>query len=153
MPDPAIIIRDPSAADEAAWRELWSGYNAFYEASIPEAVTAQTWRRLLDPASSMFGRLAVIDGEVAGFSLYIVHDSSWTIGPYCYLEDLFVAPKLRGRGIGRILIADLIERARSNGWSRLYWHTRAGNPARRLYDEFIQADDFVRYRLFFPNVT
>jgi hypothetical protein len=52
-----------------------------------------------------------------------------------------------------MLIADLIERAKSNGWSRLYWHTRAGNPARRLYDEFIQADDFVRYRLFFPNVT
>jgi len=34
------------------------------------------------------------------------------------------------------------------GWSRLYWHTRAGNlAARRLYDAFVQADDFVRYRL------
>ncbi len=153
MPDAAIIIRDPSAADEMAWRELWSGYNAFYEASIAEAVTAHTWQRLLDPASPMFGRLAVTNGEVAGFSLCIVHDSSWTIGSYCYLEDLFVAPKLRGRGCGRALIQDLVDRAKANGWSRLYWHTKAGNPARRLYDEFDKADDFVRYRLFFPDVT
>jgi GNAT superfamily N-acetyltransferase len=147
MPDAAIIIRDPSPADEMAWREMWSGYNAFYETNIPETVTARTWQRLLDPASSMFGRLAITDGEVAGFSLCIVHDSSWTIGPYCYLEDLFVAPKLRGRGCGRALIQDLVDRARANGCARLYWHTRANNPARRLYDEFATADDFVRYRL------
>ena len=33
-------------------------------------------------------------------------------------------------------------------WSRLYWHTQQGNaPARRLYDKFAVADDFIRYRL------
>jgi GNAT superfamily N-acetyltransferase len=153
MPDAAIIIRDPSAADEMAWRDLWSGYNAFYEASIPETVTAYTWQRLLDPASSMFGRLAVTEGEVAGFSLCIVHDSSWTTGSYCYLEDLFVAPKFRGRSCGRALIQDMVDRAKVNGWSRLYWHTRVNNPARRLYDEFSKADDFVRYRLTFPEIV
>jgi hypothetical protein len=41
---------------------------------------------------------------------------------------------------------DVIDHAKGNGWSRLYWHTRADNPARRLYDEFAAADDFVRYR-------
>jgi hypothetical protein len=40
------------------------------------------------------------------------------------------------------------EAAKPNGWSRLYWHTRAGNPARRRYDAFVETDDFVRYRLF-----
>ena len=47
------------------------------------------------------------------------------------------------------MIEDLIALARARGWSRLYWHTQAGNvPARRLYDSFVRADDFVRYRLF-----
>ena len=146
MPD-AAIIRDPTAADEMAWRELWSGYNAFYEANIPETVTAHTWQRLLEPGSTMFGRLAVTDGAVAGFSLSVLHDSSWTTGSYCYLEDLFVAPKFRGRGLGRMLIQDLVDRAKAEGWARLYWHTRKNNPARRLYDEFAKADDFVRYRI------
>ena len=114
--------------------------------SIAEAVTARTWQRILDPASPIFARLAVVDDAVIGFSISVLHDSTWTIAPVCYLEDLFVAPEFRGRGFGRMLIADLVDRAKSNGWSRLYWHTRASNPARRLYDEFAKADDFVRYR-------
>ncbi len=148
MPQPAAIIRDPTAADETAWRALWSQYNAFYETTIAEAVTAQTWRRLLDPASPVFGRLAVGDREVAGFSVSVLHDSTWTLAPVCYLEDLFVAPGARGRGIGRLLIQDVIDRGKADGWARVYWHTRANNhPARRLYDKFATADDFVRYRL------
>jgi GNAT superfamily N-acetyltransferase len=146
-------LRDPAATDETAWRSLWSQYNAFYETSIAEAVTARTWQRILDPAAPMFARLATVDDAVIGFSTSVLHEITWAIAPVCYLEDLFVAPAFRDRGIGRMLIADLIERAKSNGWSRLYWHTRAGNPARRLYDEFDKADDFVRYRLFFPDVT
>jgi GNAT superfamily N-acetyltransferase len=151
MPHSTIIIRDPAATDETAWRRLWSQYNAFYEVDIPETVTTQTWQRILDPASAMFGRFAAADGEVIGFSVSLLHNSTWTIAPIYYLEDLFVAPKFRGRGIGRLLIADLVDAARSKGWSRLYWHTRANNPARRLYDEFAKADDFVRYRLVFPD--
>ena len=146
-------IRDPAATDETAWRSLWSQYNAFYETSIAEAITARTWQRILDPAAPIFARLATVDDAVVGFSTSVLHETTWAIAPVCYLEDLFVAPAFRGRGVGRMLIADLIERAKSNGWSRLYWHTRVGNPARRLYDEFDKADDFVRYRLFFPDVT
>ncbi len=154
MPQSTPFIRDPAPADEMAWRELWSQYNAFYQVSIPETVTARTWQRILEPASSsMFGRLAVAEGEVAGFSVSVLHDSTWTIAPVCYLEDLFVAPKFRGRGIGRALIANLVDSAQSKGWSRLYWHTRASNPARPLYDQFASADDFVRYRRAFPEIV
>lgn len=150
MPPTKLLVRDPVAADEPAWRDLWTQYNEFYETKVAEAVTAHTWRRILDPTMSMFCRIAVLDDAVVGFSNGVVHDITWAIAPVCHLEDLFVAPAFRGRGIGRMLIADLVARAKSNGWSRLYWHTRSGNPARRLYDEFVAADDFVRYRLYFP---
>lgn len=151
MPDGAIFIRDPLPADEAAWRDLWAGYNAFYETAVPEAVTACTWQRILDPASPIFGRLAMANDEVAGFSNCVLHQGTWVIGPVCYLEDLFVAPQFRSRGLGRMLMADLVQRGKTQGWARLYWHTRDNNPARRLYDEFAKADDFVRYRLAFPT--
>jgi GNAT superfamily N-acetyltransferase len=146
-PEP-LVIRDPAPDDEGAWRHLWAGYCAFYETDVPEAVTAGTWARMLTPGSPLFGRIAEWEGEVAGFMISILHEGSWTLLPICYLEDLFVAPDARGHGIGRALIADLLARAKERGWSRLYWHTRAGNaPARRLYDEFAEADDFLRYRL------
>jgi len=144
-----MIIRDPSQMDEAAWRRLWSGYNAFYEASVPEQVTDRTWQRILDPASPIFARLAEDDGDVIGFSICVLHEGTWAASPVCYLEDLFIDPDCRGRGAGRLLIRDVVDRARAQRWSRLYWHTRSDNPARRLYDEFAKADDFVRYRLLF----
>ena len=147
MPKPRIRIRDPVAADEQGWRRLWSDYNTFYEVCIPESVSARTWQRILDPASTIFCRIAMIDDEIAGFSISVLHQSTWTVMPVCYLEDLFVAPQFRGQGCGRLLIQDLLDRAKSKGWSRLYWHTRVSNPARALYDEFATADDFVRYRL------
>jgi ribosomal protein S18 acetylase RimI-like enzyme len=79
---------------------------------------------------------------VAGFTVCVLHPGSWTIAPACYLEDLYVDPDLRGHGIGRALIEDLIGMARDNGWSRIYWHTRQSNEAaRRLYDKFAEADD------------
>ena len=148
MPAPALVIRDPKPEDEAAWRRLWAGYVTFYEAKVSEEVTAATWQRLFMPGSGMFGRIAEWDGAVAGFTISVVHPGSWEIQSRCYLEDLFVDPAMRGRGLGRALIEDLIARGRERGWSRLYWHTRQGNAtARRLYDRFVKVDDFVRYKM------
>jgi GNAT superfamily N-acetyltransferase len=142
---PGFDIRNAEAADEASWRELWAGYNAFYQARVPTHVTAETWRRILDPTSTIASRLAVLDATVVGFATHLLHEGTWTTTPICYLEDLFVDPGRRGAGIGRALIKDLLDLARDSGWSRVYWHTQSGNPARKLYDEFIRADDFVRY--------
>lgn len=149
MPLAQFHVRNPGAADETAWRDLWSQYNAFYEAVIPEAVTAHTWQQMLDPTVAMYGRLGIVGDGVAGFSICVPHASTWAVAQVCYLEDLFVAPGFRGHGHGRMLMADALAQAKAQGSSRFYWHTRAGNPARRLYDEFAKADDFVRYRLSF----
>lgn len=144
-----IAIRAATPSDEAGWRRLWAGYNAFYETTVAADVTDHTWRRILDPASPLFARVAVRAGQCVGFSVGVLHEGSWVTTPVCYLEDLFVDKDCRGHGIGRRLIEDLIGLAKSQGWSQLYWHTRTGNPARKLYDEFVEAGDFVRYRLEF----
>jgi|SRR5665648_172044 len=144
----ALLVRDPTSQDEAAWRRLWAGYVSFYEAEVPDDVTAGTWARLLDPNSGMVGRLAELDGAVVGFTISVLHPGSWTLTPTCYLEDLFVDSQARGHGLGRALIDDLVALGRDRGWSRLYWHARQSNDtARRLYDSYVEADDFVRYRL------
>lgn len=145
----ASVIRDAARDDEAAWRHLWNGYTAFYEAAVAPQVTSWTWQRILDPSSPVIGRVAEQDGTVAGFTVSVLHEATWFPTPVCYLEDLFVAPASRGDGIGRQLVQDLVGLTQARGWSCLYWHTHEHNPARRLYDEFTKADGFVRYRL--PN--
>lgn len=143
-----MIVRDLQPADETVWRDLWAQYVAFYEATVPEEVTALTWQRLVGRRERMIGRVADVDGRIAGFSVAMLHAGSWHIGPNCYLEDLFVAPWARGQGVGQALIDDLIAMGRREGWGDLYWLTRESNAtARRLYDRFVSADDFVRYRM------
>lgn len=143
-----LILRAANAADEPEWRRLWAGYTAFYRTDLPETVTRATWTRAMDPASGLLIRVAAQGAHLAGFALAILHPGSWTDRPICYLEDLFVDPDRRGGGVGRALIDDLLDLARQRGWSRLYWHTeRENHTARRLYDQYISADDFVRYRI------
>ena len=143
-----IDILDARPEDEAGWRGLWSGFLAYYDMTLSDDVTGFTWARLLDASSALSARLAFVDGRMAGFAIHQHHPSTWVKGDDCYLEDLFVAPWARGRGVGGALIEDLIALARQRGWKRLYWHTDAGNDqARALYDRFASDDRHVRYRM------
>ena len=96
--------------------------------------------------------MAVEADRLIGFASYIVHPFTWSERQVCYLEDLFVEPAARGRGAGRLLIEHVIALARAEGRARVYWMTREGNEtARRLYDTFAPADDFVRYTIELPG--
>lgn len=148
MCDDEQLIRDARAADESGWRSLWRRYLRFYDTDLPDLVTTRTWARILDPAAPVFAIVAERGGALAGFAICVLHEATWSLTPVCYLEDLFVTPAARGNDTGHALISELLARAAAKGWSKLYWHTKAGNePARRLYDRFAVADDFVRYRL------
>ena len=85
---------------------------------------------------------------MVGFAVCVLHEGTWNVRPTCYLEDLFVDPAARGAGVGRGMLDDLLSLGAEHGWASIYWHTRAGNArARTLYDRYVAADDFVRYRL------
>jgi GNAT superfamily N-acetyltransferase len=142
-----IIIRPVEAHERAAWEPLWKGYQAFYEVELSDETTAVTWARLHDPAEPMGVLGAYIDGTLAGIVHYIFHRSCWTIGNYCYLQDLFVAERARHLGLGRALIAAVEAKAREAGASRLHWLTQEGNAvARALYDKLAERSGFIQYR-------
>lgn len=52
----------------------------------------------------------------------------------CYLDDLFVEERWRGRGNARALLEHLSRLADLNGWTTVRWTTREDNPAQQLYD-------------------
>lgn len=143
-----LLLREATALDEAAWLALWKGYQAFYRVEVDPEITARTWLRILDPQAPVFARLAQLEGRVVAFAIAVLHEGTWVDAPICYLEDLFVAPEARGRGIAAALVDELQSIGKARGWSRLYWHTDADNHvARRLYDRYRAADPVVRYRL------
>ncbi|HEY3808784.1 MAG TPA: GNAT family N-acetyltransferase [Steroidobacteraceae bacterium] len=65
--------------------------------------------------------IAEWDGSVAGFALYFFNYSTFLCRPGLYLEDLFVRPEFRGRGVGRGLLQELERRARESGCGRFEW--------------------------------
>ncbi len=145
-----VTIRDAKPEDETRWRALWDGYLAFYGVTVTPDITDATWRRVFDPASAIFMRVAEVDGEVKGFTLSLTHEGTWVRAPDCYLEDLFVDESARGHGVGRALLDDLVALCKKNGWARLYWHTEEGNvTARKLYDSYVKSDGHIRYRISF----
>ncbi|MBC8138106.1 MAG: GNAT family N-acetyltransferase [Fibrella sp.] len=142
-----MTIRPAQASDETAWREMWLAYCTFYGQTLPESVTASVWARSRDGVSLINTVIAHDENGVPlGFANYVLHPHTWSDKTLCYLEDLYVRPEARGRNVGHALIEHLIETGKSLGWARVYWHTETGNAAaRRLYDRFKPADDFVRY--------
>jgi GNAT superfamily N-acetyltransferase len=146
--DKSFDIRPVTAADEGAWRVLWSDYLTFYEATLPISTSDLTWRRIVGNDEA-FGGFVAVDresGEVIGMANIILHPSSWSEDLFCLLNDLFVVPETRGRGIGKALIQHLIDLAPGSGWARVYWVTKENNTtARTLYDRFGPADGFIRY--------
>lgn len=143
-----LRIRDANSQDRADWLKLWNDYLTFYNVSLAGDVTDHTWERIIDPQSRVSMRLAVLDGQTVGFAIHHFHDSTWVKTPDCYLEDLFIDAEIRGKGIGRALIDDLISICKDKDWSRLYWHTNEDNAqARKLYDRYVKSDGHIRYRI------
>lgn len=146
------MIRELAAADRERWLGLWDGYNEFYgragATALPREVTEMTWRRFFDPAEPMHAIVAEHEGEVAGLAHYLFHRTTTAIANTCYLQDLFVAPQLRGRGIASALILAVRDRARAAGAARLYWQTHETNTtAQRVYERLAERSGFVVYRI------
>jgi GNAT superfamily N-acetyltransferase len=142
-----IDVRPLRPDEREAWEPLWSAYLAFYETTVPADVTDTTWRRLHDPAEPMHVLGAFIEGRLVGIVQFLFHRSTWTIGDYCYLQDLFTSPEARGLGAGRALIEAVCEQARAAGASRVYWLTHESNAtARALYDKVAERPGFIQYR-------
>jgi GNAT superfamily N-acetyltransferase len=145
-----IAIRPIGLDERADWEPLWKGYQAFYKVVISDETTAVTWARLHDPAEPMGVLGAYVDGKLRGIVHYLFHRSCWSIGNYCYLQDLFVAADARNHGLGRALIEAVEERARAAGASRVHWLTHETNAdARALYDKLADRPGFIQYRKLF----
>jgi GNAT superfamily N-acetyltransferase len=142
-----MVVHGVQPDERSAWQPLWKGYLDFYRTSVEPEVYDATWARLHEPDEPMWLLGGYVDGTLLGIVHYLYHRSCWTIGDYCYLQDLFVAEAARGRGLGRALIEAVYGEARSAGASRVHWLTHETNAsARALYDTLADRPGFIQYR-------
>lgn len=94
--------------------------------------------------------MADFDAQPAGFALYFHNYSTFRAKPGIYLEDLFVRPELRGKGIGKAMLKELARIAVARGCARLEWSVLDWNePSIQFYKSLgaVPLDDWTIYRV------
>jgi GNAT superfamily N-acetyltransferase len=99
-------------------RELAEYEKLLHEVEATEAMLAAA---LFGDNPRLFCEIAEWQGEPAGFAVWFVNFSTFSGRSGIYLEDLFVRPAQRGKGIGKALLSHLAKQCVANGWSRLQW--------------------------------
>jgi GNAT superfamily N-acetyltransferase len=98
----------------------------------------------------VYAVVAEHEGEVVGFALYFFNFSTWLGRPGLYLEDLYVRPTMRGRGIGKALLLHLARLAVQKGCGRMEWSVLDWNASAIAFYKSLGAepqDDATIYRL------
>lgn len=150
MADTASRVRDIAATDRKAFLEMWADFASLApdEPGDPEMGT-RNWDRVIDPRCPLSCLVVDGDSEPQGFALYLAFPFTWSAGEACYLEDLYVRPEARGRGLARAMIERLGEIGREKGWFKVFWMTQSDNrTAQRLYDRMAARSDHIRYDMF-----
>jgi GNAT superfamily N-acetyltransferase len=94
--------------------------------------------------------IAEWDGRPAGFALFFHNFSTFLAKPGIYLEDLFVRPEFRGKGIGKGLLIHLARLAQFRGCGRLEWNVLDWNePSIQFYKSLgaVPMNDWTGYRV------
>jgi GNAT superfamily N-acetyltransferase len=144
-------IRPVRPGDEAELTAMIHELAEFERASDECTVTESQLREALFGASpTVYGHLVEVDGQAAAGALWFLNFSTWDGVNGIYLEDLFVRPQFRRRGLARALLATLARECVQRGYSRLTWAVLNWNVnAIALYDGVggRPQDEWITYRV------
>jgi GNAT superfamily N-acetyltransferase len=148
---PAIEIRSATETDVPIILEMIRGLAEYEKLSHLVTATEDRLRETLfgaKPAAEVM--LAYYDRECAGFALFFTNYSTFLARPGIFLEDLFVKPHLRGKGIGLELLRRLARIAADRGCGRMEWEVLDWNePSIQFYKKLgaVPLDEWTKYRL------
>jgi ribosomal protein S18 acetylase RimI-like enzyme len=146
----AVVIRRATVADADQLAGLVEQYRTFYTQEPHSRTKQYLVERLTNSESVVF--VAEEDDTLVGFVQCYPTFSTVSLSEIWLLNDLFVDPKYRGRGIARVLMAEAERSAKESGATRIWLRTARDNvPARSLYEArgWVEDEVFARYDLIF----
>ncbi len=130
-----LLLRDATVADLPVLLRLVRALAAYERLEHEVRATAEDFERALfgEPVRA-HALLAELDGTSVGFALWFHGFSTFEGRPGLHVEDVFVEPEQRGRGVGRAIFRDLARRTLAAGCARMEWSVLDWNaPAVGFY--------------------
>ena len=150
-------IRRARPGDETELTAMIHELAEFERASQECTVTeSQLSEALFGQKPTVFGHIAEVNGEAAAGALWFRNFSTWDGVAGVYLEDLYVRPRFRRRGLARKMLAKLARECIDGGYTRLSWAVLDWNvDAIALYDAVggKPQDEWITYRVSGPELS
>ncbi|MEV3901150.1 GNAT family N-acetyltransferase [Mycobacterium sp. NPDC050551] len=150
-------IRPVRRGDEAELAAMIHELAEFERAAAGCTVTeSQLATALFGDRPVVFGHIVEVDGAPAAAALWFYNFSTWDGVAGIYLEDLFVRPQFRRRGLARALLSTLARECVEHGYSRLSWAVLDWNAdAIATYDALggKPQTDWITYRVSGPELS
>jgi GNAT superfamily N-acetyltransferase len=150
-------IRRAKPGDEVELTAMIHELAEFERASDECTVTETKLRTaLFGDAPTVYAHIAEEDGQAAAGALWFLNFSTWDGVAGIYLEDLFVRPQFRRRGLAHAMLATLARECVDNGYTRLTWAVLDWNVnAIALYDAVggRQQSEWITYRVSGPELS
>jgi GNAT superfamily N-acetyltransferase len=151
------VIRRAVSGDEAELTKMIHELAVFEHASNQCTITESQLRAaLFADVPTVSAHLAEVDGEIAACALWFLNFSTWDGEAGIYLEDLFVRPAFRHRGLARALLKELAGECVRAGYSRLTWAVLDWNTdAIALYEAVggRPLSEWITYRVSGPALS
>jgi ribosomal protein S18 acetylase RimI-like enzyme len=132
-------VREAGAADAEAICALSRALSAEEGCGEPQLSVADVLREGFGERPRFRALLAEEDGRAIGYALFYPSYDTDHAARGCYLQDLYVAPKGRRRGVGRALMAAVASACAADGGLYLFWNARPRNVAARAFYRSIGA--------------
>ncbi len=145
-----VTLRPAAPDDAPIMLEMVTALAEYQDQGASMTATVEDFRRNgFGPDRQFECILAEQDGAPVGLAIFFPTYATWDANRGLYIQDLFVAESVRGRGVGISLVQEVAQIAKQRGCGHLQLNVVHANPARNFYDRFgfVHVDDLLTYRL------
>ena len=144
-----VTVEAPKITDEEQWKKLYLGYAEFYKVEMNNQIMQTIWQWIHDDANPFYCIIAKDEqGDLLGFMHFRAMPSPLRGAMVGFLDDLFITPQARGRGVVKALYNELENQGSQKGWPLIRWITADNNyRARAVYDSLSNKTHWVTYQL------